>query len=141
MEKFKINILQSFLDDLVKIKNEKLRNRAIQRAINDGNFIAQGEDHPVNTKYKLFSRYINKSGDNLCRLIFFREGSTVFFWRLMTDHNAYERLVNNDKSVETAYKIEIPEVSVDSSTQVTTNVEMFEAISSLIEESFLNCSG
>ena len=45
--------------------------------------------------------------------------------------------VNNDESVETAYKIEIPEVSVDSTTQVTSNIKMFEAISSLLAEASL----
>ena len=45
--------------------------------------------------------------------------------------------INYDESQETAYKIDIPEASVDSTIQKATNVEMVEAISSLLASASL----
>ena len=45
--------------------------------------------------------------------------------------------INYEESLETAYKIDIPEASVDSATKITTNDEMFEAISSLLSSASL----
>ena len=45
--------------------------------------------------------------------------------------------INYDETQETAYKIDIPEASADSTTKITTNDEMFEAISSLLSSASL----
>ena len=45
--------------------------------------------------------------------------------------------INYDESLETAYKIDIPEASADLTTQIATNVEMVEAISLLLASASL----
>ena len=45
--------------------------------------------------------------------------------------------ISYDESQETAYKIDIPETSADSTTQITTNTEMVEAISLLLASASL----
>ena len=45
--------------------------------------------------------------------------------------------INYDESLETAYKIDIPEASADLATQIATNAEMVEAISLLLASASL----